>query len=199
MNQERFQERFREEWLNTAVRDVTAQVFTPAQIIVPVEDIQVSVGFCKGQTALGQCWSREASDKGRIEIFISPIEDDAIEVLGTLAHELNHAVDNCKSGHRAPFKRRCEKIGLIWEMQTRGCHTESTPDLIETFQQITKNLGAYPHAKITPKERLKKQTTRMKKLECTQCGAVLRASQQVLNGMTSPTVCPVCRDESLEF
>ena len=197
----------REQWLEQAVKNLTDRVFKQQHIPVPLDDIKVSVGWCKGDSAnsstLGQCFSRAWSSNNKIEIFIAPTTEDPIDVLAILAHEINHAVDDCKSGHRQPFKRRCAAIGLIPEMRKRGCHTTPTVELAQELEDMATKLGVYPHAKIVLNPN-KKQTTRMKKLQCenSNCDSVFRASNKVIVGITFDeetgfTICPACRQETL--
>jgi len=55
-------------------------------------------GLSKKRRTLGQCWPRAASADGLNQIFLNPTLTSAERVVDVLAHELVHAVDDCKSG-----------------------------------------------------------------------------------------------------
>ena len=171
----------REEWLQAAVRELQADVFTPAALEIPA-DVKVSCGWpssggvrsSKGMT-IGQCFSRSCSKANINEIFISPTQNDSVKVLDVLAHELIHAIDDCQNGHKAPFKRMAHAIGLEGKMTA----TTAGEALKALLQAIVKRLGDYPHEELDISNR-KKQTTRMMKVECSDisCGFSFRASRK---------------------
>ena len=167
--------RTREEWLNEAVTLLDDQLFKP---VIPGDlpnlPFRVSCGFAGGpgkkKGVLGQCWSPSASADSTTEMYISPVEDDPIEVLDTLTHENVHRIVGCKHGHKAPFKRLALKVGLEGKMTS----THAGEELREKLSSISDELGVYPHAKVTPGEGKKKQSTRMLKIVCTECDNVAR-------------------------
>lgn len=161
----------REEWLHRAT-DQLQSLFPEA-----IPQVRIGVGFpssrafSKTRRRVGECWRSEASEDKSHEIFISPLVHDNIEVLGILAHELIHAIDNCKSGHRGAFKRMATEIGLEGKMTA----TVVGDALRVRLERIIANLGPYPHAKMDPIIR-RKQSTRLLKLECPSCGYVIRTT-----------------------
>ena len=54
------------------------------------------------------------------QIFLAPQLKNPVEYLGTLVHELVHAVDNCSSKHRAGFKKIAKDVGLTGPMRSAG-------------------------------------------------------------------------------
>ena len=110
---------------------------------------------------IGQCFSRSASDGGINEILITPLLNNSISVLETLTHELVHAIDDCQHGHKAPFKRIAEAVGLEGKMT----NTIAGEELTEKIKAIVKKLGRYPHKKLNLSG--KKQTTRNLPILCT--------------------------------
>lgn len=175
----------REQWLTLAVEGLLDRVFIPAHQPYDPSTIRVSCGWpSKHATgarirALGQCWARQVSRDHHNEIFISPILDDGLKVLGVLCHELCHAVDDCKNGHKAAFKRIAIDIGL-----TSGKPKEVMPgpELDECLNELLADLGPYPHARLDPSaNETKKQSTRMVKLECGSCGCVIRTTRKWLD------------------
>jgi hypothetical protein len=207
----------REEWLHLAIEALRPR-FEEIGFPLP-EKIHVSVGFGYGAkresaTILGQCWPTTLSEDGLNHIFISPEMNDAARVLDVLIHELVHAADNCKNGHKGDFAKFAKKLGLTGKMTA----TVATAELAETLRELSKAIGPYDHAKlytmgapIKPKEDPKdspeepeepeapaapsgpkKQGTRMLKVACNsecECGGyVVRTTARWLEvGMP---VCP---------
>ena len=96
----------------------------------------------------------------------------------------------CGFGHGPVFRKCALSIGLTGKMTS----TTESQELIENFiNPAIKELGEYPHAKIDYSQR-KKQSTRMIKVECNNCGIKFRASRTVADQCH---VCPVCEEETL--
>jgi len=174
----------REEWLTAAI-EALAPLFKQHGHTVP--PVRVSVGWPGGrgpkQNVVGQCWGTTSAADGTAQMFISPIVSDPYAVLGILAHELAHAVDDCRNGHRAPFVRIIRSIGLA------GKPTATTPgpELEPVLHGIIGTLGMFPHATLTA-ACTKKQTTRMLKLVCPECGYTIRTTAKWLE--TGVPTCP---------
>lgn len=168
----------REQWLLLAV-DALKPVFKKkCQIVLP-KNIKCTMSFPLGRSAhkvVGQCLSEKISSGQKIEILINPTFDDPVEIISTLAHELIHAWDGNKNGHKGPFVRVAKDFGFMspWPQ------TSETLELLIEFKAIVRKLPKFPHNKISPIRRGKKQTTRMIKLECDQCGFICRASQTAI-------------------
>ena len=171
--------RTREQWLNRGVELLNAEVFTPADMGIAAH-VRVSVGFPSGRggrnNAIGQCWSPSVSADQTIEMFISPSIDDPIRVLDILAHEMIHAIVGLECGHKGPFKRLANEIGLVGKMTA----TTAGDDLKAKLQTIADKIGEYPHSKLDPKGKSSapKQTTRLLKIECpySECDNIARQS-----------------------
>ena len=168
----------REEWLKEAVLMIDAQVFAPVMDgVIPDLPYRVSCSFPGGpgkkKGVVGQCWSPSSSGDRTTEIFISPVEDRAVEVLDTLVHENVHRIVGNKHGHKAPFKRLALKVGLEGKMTS----THAGEALREKLAELAEELGTYPHAKIIPGEGTKKQSTRMLKIVCPECDNVARQAR----------------------
>tara|TARA_R100001594_G_C4014699_1_gene257793 strand:- start:489 stop:1076 length:588 start_codon:yes stop_codon:yes gene_type:complete len=191
----------RETWLNNSIAYLQREVFDGIEI---PKDVQLTCGWpSKGGTAKqqtqGQCWSRINSKAGVNEVFISPTIDNSIETLGILVHELIHAVDDCKSGHKKAFKDMALAVGLEGKMRS----TEIGESLRLKLESIVKELGEYPHKELTPPG--PKQKSRQLKLECRDCGV------ENSKGKVDPTIwrmsklhqdravyCPCCGSENIE-
>ena len=183
----------RETWLNQAIIQMRP-MFKQAGAPLPL-NVRVTCGFpskSAGRSSkqrVGECWSADVSGDQTIEIIVSMVIDDDLRALDILAHELVHAAVGLKCGHKGPFRTVALKIGLTGKM------TETTigDELKAKLEAIAKKLGEYPHAEISTTAR-KKQSTRMIKLACNDCGAVWRIAR---SWAVQVTCCPVCAGENL--
>lgn len=177
----------RENWLLDAV-DIMRPWFEEHGAQVP-EKVRVSVGFAKGQrkSTIGVCYASRAAADGVHQIFMVPTMDEPVKVLATLMHELVHAWDDCKSGHRGEFRRVATALGLTGKMTA----TVPGDDLTLALQDVAGKLGEYPHARLNV-DSIPKQGTRMLKALCLGCGYTIRLTKKWAE-MGLPT-CP-CGDE----
>ena len=192
----------REDWLNKSKDLLQSGVFKTAKITIP-KDVKISCGFALGTRktqgkrcrTLGVCHNRASSTAGVNEIFMSPQNDDTLKTLGVLAHELIHAVDDCKNGHGKVFREMAHAIGLEGKMTA----TTESPALIVELEKIALKLGNYPHAEILLNNR-KVQSTRNLKIVCSDddgngCGFSFRTSRKNFEMITNYT-CPSCQNEA---
>lgn len=183
----------REAWLQAAVL-LLAPIFRGAGHPFPDRPIKVACSWPGGGSArkrIGECWPSKASAIGATEIFISPVIADPVAALDILTHELCHAVDDCASGHRAPFVRIARAVGL----EGKPTETHAGEALRQKLIHIVEELGAYPHAALSLADR-KKQTTRMVKVECADCGGVFRTTQKWIDEAEHLT-CPFCQSDAV--
>lgn len=123
---------------------------------------------------IGECWSKTASRDGHYEIFISPLLEDPLKVAAVVVHELCHAAVDTKCGHKGPFKTLATKIGLEGPMTS----TYAGEPLKAKLATMIEQLGPYPHAELMDRDpEKKKQTTRLIKCTCDQCGYVVRTTR----------------------
>lgn len=178
----------REQWLNMAMIELKT-LFKQHGVDVP-DLVRASCGF-PSKSALsaknrriGECWNARASADKHAEIFISPTISDSMRVLDILAHELIHAC-HPGDGHGKMFKRTAKAIGLEGKMTATVAG--------ESFKQwaapVIEKIGNYPHADLIPANAIKKQTTRMLKCICDQCGYTVRVAGKWLVEMGAPH-CP---------
>ena len=175
----------RDQWLEAAVKELNQKVFAPAGVETLDAAWNISCSWPGGGSArkrIGECWPSAYSSKDIREMFISPTLSDELEVLAVVAHEMIHAIDNCENGHKGPFRRMALAIGLTGKMTA----TVAGSDLLITLKKIFNTLGDYPHAAMNLADR-KKQTTRMIKLECVDCGFIARASRSAIEKAGLPT------------
>lgn len=133
----------REAWLTEATSQVQRLIFNKPAYALP-RKLAVSVGIPAGSVrAIGQCWDPRVSTDGTTHVFICPSLDKPIEVLGTLVHELVHAVVGVQEGHKGEFIRMARAVGL------RGKPTatvvEPGTQLHDRLELIFKSIGEYPH------------------------------------------------------
>jgi len=182
----------REQWLEAAVAVVVATY--PAIEIPPVK---VSCSWPGGGSArkrIGECWSRAASQARVNEIFISPKLEDPAQVVSVLVHEVAHAIDDCKNGHKAGFVKIGKSLGLEGKATQMGLPTAKAAELA---QQVIEKAGAFPHRRLDMSSR-KKKATYMLKCECGDCGAIFRLTQKVVDMLDGEAMaCPICRAENV--
>jgi len=188
----------REEYLQRAYALLNHTAFKPNGHECP--PIKVACSWIVGTRAsnkktLGQCSNKKSSEANINEIRIVPTVDDSFMAIDTLAHEMAHAVDDCKSGHGVEFKKICMAVGLDGNTQMR--YAEAGEKLGKTIKNIIATIGEYPHDKMNISD-MKKQTTRNIKMECSSCGFGWRASRSMIERMSNIT-CNGCGSDTLEI
>ena len=170
----------REEWL-VAATNLLREDFSAVGAEIP-EKVHVTCGWpSKGgrpgkKQAVGECWKPECSEGGYTEMVINPMLGEGLAALDVLTHELVHAAVGCDEGHKGPFRVTAKAIGLEGKMTA----TVAGETLLVRLRQIKTELGEYPHAKLTPKDK-KPQGTRMLKVICPDCGWMARTSRKWIN------------------
>lgn len=174
----------REEWLSKVLHKHISPMFAAHGATVPA-DCQVSVGFPGGGSArkrIGECWPRSRSAKSVNEIFINPSVSTPFKMVEILVHEAIHAADDCASGHKGFFRRTAVAVGLEGKMTS----THAGKQLAEWIDYVIAQMPEFDHGALTLDGR-KKQTTRMVKWSCNECGAIWRAAAK-----WPMHCCPVC-------
>jgi hypothetical protein len=182
----------REQWLEIAVKEVAL-----ANPSIEFPPVKVSCSWPGGGSArkrIGECWARSASQAKINEMFISPKLEDPARVVSVLVHEMAHAIDDCKSGHKAPFVKIGKSLGLEGKPTQMELPTALAAALANA---VIAKAGAFPHRRLDMSNR-KKQSTRMLKCECGDCGAIFRMSAKVLAMAEDGLSCPVCREENVQ-
>lgn len=182
----------REEWLTGALIPIQRH-FSAYNYTVP--QVRLACGWpSHGGTAvkkrcLGEAWASEAASDGVIQIFISPYLADVTApqgVLAILVHEVCHAVVGNKNGHNKVFGKCARAVGLEGKLTS----THASEKLIVEFKAWVAQLGEYPHAKLDAAARpTKKQSTRMVKMECNECGYICRTAKKWI-AEVGPAHCP---------
>lgn len=179
----------REGWLQ-ALTESLRPWYEEVGLTVP--PVHIGVGFTsKGarSTRVGECWHPDASDDGVPQVFIHPRYNDPENVAAVLVHELIHAALGPGAKHGPAFKRPALALGLGGRMTA----TVPTDALLDRLRPVLLDLGPYPHGALRPVAGTSstgpKQTTRMRKAECPDCGYLVRTTQKWLDIATP--VCPV--------
>ncbi|MDG4801752.1 SprT-like domain-containing protein [Micromonospora sp. WMMD980] len=183
----------REEWLTAAV-EAMRPLFAEVGETIPT--VRVSVGWPGGKgkknATIGQCWPTGLAGDKVAQIFISPVLDKPADILATLAHELVHAVDDCANQHKGRFVKIAKAIGLTGKMTA----TVAGDELAGRLAAIAKTLGDFPHGRLSlVSGSEKKQSTRMIKCECGDCGYTARTTRKWLDEYGAP-ICP-CNKEPM--
>lgn len=173
----------RQMWIEDAV--VKLRKWFDARDYEVPEKLRVSIGWPKGQhgcgTAIGQCWDNIISSDKHFEVFVSPGLKDGATIIGTLAHELVHATVGIKAGHKGAFKRCATDIGLEGKMT----ETKMGDGLALAAGEWIEALGDYPAGSLNP-NKMKKQSTRLMKVECSDCGYVARVTRKWIEDVGAP-------------
>jgi hypothetical protein len=158
----------REGWLREAIERL-APLFAAHGVVLPT--VQVSVGWPGGpgrkNDVIGQCWHKGAAEDRVAHIFISPVLSDPAKVLATLVHELVHAWDENRSGHRGAFAKTAKAVGLEGKMTA----TVAGAPLAAHLDRIAEGLGVYPHGAVAKLDRPTGKG-RMIKMWCEECGFI---------------------------
>jgi hypothetical protein len=168
----------REQWLNLAL-DATRKLFAAKGCAAVPTDARVSFGFPGGGSArkrIGECWTRKMSSVGVNEIFISPVLTDQFKMVEVLVHEAVHAADDCASGHKKFFRTTAKAVGLEGKMTATHAGAELSAWIKATVERLPK----IEHGSLNFGARTK-QKTLMLKIECPDCGCILRGTLKALN------------------
>ncbi|HEY9507587.1 MAG TPA: hypothetical protein VIQ27_16610 [Gemmatimonadales bacterium] len=182
----------REGWLLQAAAQMRDLVFTTEDLEFQVPEFRVSVGWPKGKRSttavIGECFNTANFEDKVPQIYISPVLEDPMEILGCLAHEMIHALDDCQNGHRGHFAYVFKRIGMAGK-KTQCAVGE---DLALVLKTIAESLGDYPHSKMGrgagKRSGPKKQTSRMHKVAC-DCGYTIRVAKSWMDKGLPTCVC----------
>lgn len=181
MNAKESPSMLRQRWLEAATSELRKYAMH-AGFDLPAK-LRISIGWAKGnaEKTLGQCWAVEASSDGHVEIFISPKMKDTTEIIATILHELVHAIAGHKAGHRGAFKSTALALGLEGKMTC----TSAGAAVVDFAEAFIKKHGKYPAGTLSD-ARLKKQTTRLIKCECSTCGYIARVTAKWIDEAGTP-------------
>lgn len=178
----------REAWLERAVAALRPDLEAAGYPVPP--RVRVACGFpstralSQKKARVGECWDAKASADGANEILISPRVHEPVLALDVLVHELGHAAVGLECGHKGPFRKFMRAVGL----EGKPTSTHAGERLRTRLDALAAELGPYPHSAFTALQRAKKQTTRLVKCECPECGYTVRTTTKWLE--VGPPHCP---------
>ena len=192
----------REEWLQ-AFLDEVAPWFD-----LPIPAVRISVGFTSSgarSNVIGECWAPQCDPDGACHIFLHPGLKDSQAIAATLLHELTHASVGIPAGHGPLFKAQAVKLGLEGKMTA----TVAGAALKVRVADVLRRIGPIPHGVLRigggsgqppiiitgghPRSTPRTQTTRMVKVECPECGYLVRTTKKWLDVATP--CCPLGHGE----
>lgn len=177
----------REVWLINLAERLNAVLFKNN----PLVNYRITCGWPSGRAlsaknrTVGQCFDPACSDDKTTELIVSMCIDDPMRVADILAHEMVHGIVGTEHGHKGPFRKLALEIGLTGKMTA----TTAGEAFKQSVAPILESLGPYPHAKLDHTNR-KKQTTRLIKCECEECGYNVRITRKWLEEVGAPH-CPI--------
>jgi hypothetical protein len=176
----------REDWLNQVAQRMRP-LFAEAGAELP-ERFRITMSLTKRQRAIGVCFDRSASADGSYEILVRLDQHEPVQVAGILAHELVHAAVGVEQGHGPAFGKVARAIGL------EGKLTATVPGerFVHAVAPILVEVGPFPHAPLDwagQRSGPKKQVARLLKVECQECGLVVRQTRKWLDEV-GPAHCP---------
>lgn len=191
----------REQWLNKIAGACAKQIFKPAGYDVP-KNIRYTCGFpSKGALArrsqrIGECWSDSASGDNTFEISVSPVIAEGLRAADIIVHEMVHATVGLAAGHKGPFRKCAESIGLIGKMTA----TVASDELKVKLSKIIETVGPYPHAGLRASNGFRVATKGMVKLECPCCKSegerfIVRIGEHSLK--RGAPICPIHNEEMI--
>ena len=177
----------REEWLG-ALADAMRPMFDALGYPIPT-NIRFTCGWpSKGAGArnktLGQCFAPASSQDNTHEIIVGMSLSDPERVADVLAHELIHAAVGTDAGHKGPFRAVAKAIGLEGKMTA----TTGGDAFKQSVAPMLARVGDYPHATLDYSS-VKKQSTRMIKCVCMDCGYTVRVARKWL-AIGGEPICP---------
>lgn len=191
----------REQWLGLVMDELrphfrdalkAVSVRYPTVPVALPKNIRVTCGFPSQHArsakvqAIGESWTSKVSADKTYEVLVSPVEDRSVEAAAILAHELCHIADDHRSGHRGVFKALVQAIGL----DGPATATYAGDKFKQTMRSVIKLHGHYPHAKLDVLPEYKKQSTRLIKVLCKECGYTARVTRMWLDKSGTP-ICGV--------
>lgn len=139
-------------WLSKAVVAINNEVFKPVKLEFP-EKWAISCGWVKGSgpKAIGVCVDPLCSADGTTELFVVPTQSEPMSVLGTITHEMVHAIVGLKEKHDGMFISVCKALGM--KKPWTQCGPVPGTALWSTIEGIAQALGPYPHAAVVPRKK----------------------------------------------
>ena len=181
----------REQWLAAALEAMkpVAATLTGQNM---ADRIRIGVGFpstYRRSGTLAECWPDVDSGDAHAEVIISPTIADPVEVFARLLGQALRTLPGAMSIASVSYREAFDAVHL-----TVGADKNAilySDAFYDQWESLIAALGDYPHAELSVAVR-KTQSTRMLKLQCPQCGYIIRTTGKwVAQGI------PVCHDGAL--
>lgn len=153
----------REAW----AEKITAALFPMlvAEGIAPVGDhrqIRIALAPLPAKT-LGLCYPSSKSTTGDVNLItLSTDQGEPIELVHTIMHEMMHAFDDCRSGHRNRWLRWANQIGIVARGHIRG-------PIAERMVQTALAEVGFPTAHVITVRKVQKPKSSQVRYECPGC------------------------------
>jgi hypothetical protein len=134
----------------------------------------------------GICYSSAKSiDRGTNLLTISSDLVAPIDLVHVIAHELLHALDDCRSGHKGRWKRWADTLGI----PIRG--VDRSPDADALFRSVLSKVGIPArHVPTNPQKRQQRKS--QVRFICTSCGGHVHMPAAIAEAGAFKLLCTVC-------
>lgn len=173
----------REEWLLKTLTNLN-RLFLNHGAIIPDHRVSMSWPIGNYKKVIGQYFPSSLHADGIASIYISPSLPTSVAILEVYVHELVHACTP-GDGHGKAFGRLARAIGLDGKLTA----TKAGAGLLLRLNELIAELGEIPSSPVTYTRLTKKQTTRLVKVQCSNCGYICR----VTNTWLIHCGTPLCR------
>lgn len=184
----------REIWLNLMTNKLELHFKNAGYDLTEIRNsIKISTSVLPSKVN-GRYYPSTNNNENIHEIFISREVACSIDVTGILIHELIHAYQfhiEGETNHGKNFRKIAIAVGLTGQMTA----TIPSAELIKSIKKMVKSIKydyPQPDVKIQPK----KQTTRNKKVECSNCGFGFRMSKSMISKINH-NYCISCESENV--
>jgi hypothetical protein len=142
-------------------------------------------------TKLGLCYSASKSVAGNTNIItLSSDQGEPIELAHTLLHEILHALDDCRSGHKGRWARWAEMLGM------ERCGHARNAQADQMLRSALERVGL-PALHVQTKSQRRKQRKSQVRFICTSCGGHVHMPAAIAEAGTFHLLCTTC-DRQLE-
>ncbi len=175
----------REEWLKKAANLMSSWY---DDLGFPLPKYEIQSGFpSSGQRSntVAESWTHD--NGASFVLIVRPDQNDSLTVGAAIAQQLCSIAAGPKDQFGHLFQHLAISIGL------RGKKFETPPGQVfkELFRPIEKTIGSIPESETMTQNYVRsgKQTTRLIKVSCNECGYVARVSRKWIEKV-GPPLCP---------
>ena len=175
----------REQWLAGVSRAIAGWLQTMG---APLPPCRVISGFpSRGRRSYNIAEAYPEEDGLSFRLVVNPDATDPVQIAAAIAQQLAAIAAGSDQGAQYRFRQLAVSMGL------RGTKRESPPGLLfgELVEPVLRTAGPLPTADTpaTPILAIPKQSSRLVRVACSQCGYVVRVARKWLMEM-GPPHCP---------